>query len=77
VTPVTNVHWFLCGEMYDPQIRLAIRDPKSTALLWAFTEHVQLAILKETRDNNFDQTMAELINDLQGLSASSNNAQKP
>jgi hypothetical protein len=65
------------GDVYDPQIRLAIRDPKTTALLWAFTEHVQLAILKETRNNNFDQSMAELISDLQGLSASSNNAQKP
>jgi hypothetical protein len=62
---------------YDPQVRLAIRDPKTNALLWAFTEHVQLAVLKETRDNNFDQTMAKLIGDLQGLSAASNNALRP
>jgi hypothetical protein len=64
------------GDVYDPQFRLAIRDPKTNALLWAFTEHVQLAVLKETRDNNFDQTMAKLISDLQGLSAPSNKAQK-
>jgi hypothetical protein len=62
---------------YDPQFRLAIRDPKTNTLLWAFTEHVQLAVLKEVRDNNFDQTMEKIIGDLQGLSASSNNAQKP
>jgi hypothetical protein len=58
-------------------VYLKLRDPKTNALLWAFTEHVQLAVLKETRDDNFDQTMAKLISDLQGLSAPSNNAQKP
>ena len=35
----------------EVHFRQAIRDPKTNALLWAFTEHVQLAALKETRDN--------------------------
>lgn len=73
VTEVGAVH----GTSYDPQFRLVIHDPKTNALLWAFTEHVQLAILKETRDRNFDQAMAKIIDDLQGLGASSNNAQRP
>ena len=62
---------------YDPQFRLAIRDPKTNALLWAFTEHVQWAILQRNRDKNFDQTLARIVRDLQGLSASSENANKP
>jgi hypothetical protein len=62
---------------YDPQLRLAIRDPKTNVLLWAFTEHVQWAILRENRQKNFDQTMAKIISDLQDLSAPSNNAQRP
>jgi DNA helicase HerA-like ATPase len=35
----------LAVKPYDPQFRLAIRDPKTNALLWAFTERVQWAIL--------------------------------
>jgi hypothetical protein len=37
---------------YDPQFRLVIRDPKTNALLWAFTEHAQWALLKANRDKN-------------------------
>jgi hypothetical protein len=33
------------GRPYDPQFRLIIREPKASALLWAFTEHVPWAIL--------------------------------
>ena len=62
---------------YDPQFRLAIRDPKTNVLLWAFTEHVQWAILQGNRDKNFDRTMAKIMSDLQSLSALSNNAQRP
>ena len=38
---------------YDPQLRLAIRDPKTNVLLWAFTEHVQWAILKRKPSEEF------------------------
>ncbi len=65
------------GVGYDPQFRLAIRDPKTNALLWAFTEHVQWAIQQGNRDKNFDQTLARIISDLQGLSGSSDTANRP
>jgi len=62
---------------YDPQGRLTIRDPKTNVLLWAFTEHVQWALLRENRQKNFDQTMAKIVSDLQGLSTPSSNAERP
>lgn len=43
---------FLSRTPYDPQFRLIIRDPKSNTLLWAFTEHVQWALLQGNRDKN-------------------------
>jgi len=67
----------LASKPYDPQLRLAIRDPKTNALLWAFTEHVQWAILEGNLDKNFDQTLARIVRDLQSLSASSESANKP
>jgi hypothetical protein len=62
---------------YDPQLRLEIRDPKTNALLWAFTEHVQWAILQGNRDKNFDQAMARILTDVQGLSVSADKSSKP
>jgi hypothetical protein len=56
---------------YDPQLRLEIRDPKSHAILWGFTDHVQWAILKGNRDKNFDLALARLVADTQRLSAPS------
>lgn len=58
------------GRPYDPQIRLVIRDPKTNALLWAFTEHAAWALLQGNRDKNFDQALARIVSDVQGLSAS-------
>ena len=58
------------GRPYDPQFRLVIRDPKTNALLWAFTEHAAWAILQGNRDRNFDQALARIVSDVQGLSAS-------
>ena len=55
----------------DPQFRLEIRDPKTNALLWAFTEHVQWAILEGNRDRNFDLASARIVTDVQGLAARS------
>jgi len=61
----------LAVKPYDPQFRLVIRDPKTNALLWVFTEHVQWAILQGNRDKNFDQTLARIVGDVQQLSAPS------
>ncbi len=61
----------------DPQFRLAIRDPKSNALLWTFIEHVQWAILQGNRDKNFDLALTRLQNDWQGLIARSAAAPDP
>jgi hypothetical protein len=66
----------IAGRPYDPQFRLVIRDPKTNALLWAFTEHAAWAILQGNRDKNFDQALARIVSDVQGLSASAD-ANKP
>ncbi len=55
----------------DPQFRLVIRDPKTNALLWAFTEHVQWAILEGNRDRNFDLAAGRVVTDVQGLTVRS------
>jgi hypothetical protein len=62
---------------YDSLFRLEIRDPKTNALLWAFTEHVQWAILQGNRDKNFDQALSRVVNDVQGLSVSAAALNKP
>lgn len=67
----------LGGRPYDPQFRLVIRDPKTNALLWAFTERAAWAILKGNRDKNFDQALAKIVSDVQGLSATADNSSKP
>lgn len=58
---------FLSRTPYDPQFRLKIRDPKTHTLLWAFTEHVQWAILQGNRDKNFEATLTRIVGDLQAL----------
>ncbi len=60
----------IAGRPYDPQFRLVIRDPKTNALLWSFTEHAAWAILQGNRDKNFDQALAKIVGDVQALSAS-------
>lgn len=54
---------------FDPQFRLVIRDPKTNALLWAFREHLECAILQGNRDKNFDNAAARIVADLQSLAA--------
>lgn len=60
--------------VYDPQLRLVIRDPKTQAVMWGFTEHVQWAILQGNRDKNFDQGMTRIVADVKGLVARGNSA---
>ena len=52
---------------FDPQLRLAIRDPKTNAILWGFTEHSAWAMLKGNRDKNFDLCMTRIVADVQRL----------
>ena len=52
---------------YDPQFRLEIRDPKTNVLLWAFTEHMEWAILQGNRNRNFDQASARVVADALAL----------
>lgn len=46
-----------------------IRDPKTNAMLWTIIEHVQWAVLQSNHDKNFDQALARLVADVQGLAA--------
>jgi hypothetical protein len=55
------------GPTYDPQFRLEIRDPKTNALLWGFTEHMQWAILQGNLNRNFDQASARIVTDVLAL----------
>jgi hypothetical protein len=59
---------------YDPQFRLEIRDPKTDALLWGFTEHAQWAVLQGNRDKNFDLALAKLASDLERVAQTPNSA---
>lgn len=60
------------GSGIDPQFKLTIRDPKTLAALWAFTEHFDFR--HATHDQSFDQAMARIVDDLKKLSASAPNA---
>ena len=55
------------GAALDPQFRLEIRDPKTSALLWAFTEHMEWAILQGNRNRNFDHASARIVTDVLAL----------
>lgn len=52
---------------FDPQFRLAVRDPKTGASLWGFTEHFQWAVLQGNRDRNYDQAINKLANSFLSL----------
>jgi hypothetical protein len=60
------------GNVRDPRLRLAILDPKTHALLWAFSERVATSAgphWKEKREANFDQAIAALLDDMTKLSS--------
>ncbi len=64
------------SDAYDAVFRLEIRDPKTTALLWAFNQHMEWALLKSNRNKNFDIASARIASDVLALAtrASSENA---
>ena len=61
---------FHIGGSGDPILKLAVLDPKSNVLLWAFSEIVPATTgshWKEKRENNFNQALAKLLNEFTGL----------
>lgn len=61
----------LATRHYDPQFRLSIRDPKTSAVLWGLTEHVQWAVRQGNRDKNFEQGLARVVAEVQRIAAQS------
>ena len=61
----------LSSPIYDPQIRLLIRDPKTSAVLWGLTEHVQGALLQGNHDKNFDQAVMRIVAEVQRIATPS------
>jgi hypothetical protein len=51
----------------EPQIRLVIFDPKTHAVLWAFTEPVKQAALSANERKNFKLTLVKVVNDVKEL----------
>ena len=58
-------------------LRLAIRDPKTSVLLWGFAEYVQSAVLKGNRDKEFDRSMGAIVDDVKNLVTQSAATAKP
>lgn len=59
------------GNVRDPRLRLTIFDPRTHAILWAFSERVATSAgphWKEKREANFDQAIAALLDDMTKLS---------
>jgi hypothetical protein len=61
--------WDSAAGLADAQFRLTIRDPKTNAVLWAFAEHVQWAVLQGNRDKNFEEGRARIVCGVQALAA--------
>jgi hypothetical protein len=57
------------GSSDDPQFRLVILDPKTHVVLWTFIEHVPSALLQGSRDKNFDQALAAIVEDIKNLAS--------
>lgn len=53
----------------DGNLHLAIVDPKTHTVLWAFNEFVEFAALKGNRDKNFERALQNIVSDLKGLAA--------
>ena len=57
------------ADAYDALFRLEIRDPKTNALLWAFNEHMEWAMLRSNRNKNFDQASGRIASDVLSLAS--------
>jgi len=60
------------GDSNDAVFRLEIRDPKMNALLWAYNEHMEWAILQGNRNKNFDQALGRIVADMLALGTRAN-----
>ena len=68
--PPTSVNVVKGDAMFpfdDPRFTLTIFDAKTHFVLWSLTEHAAPARLKSNRDKNFDQGLANLVDDLKQL----------
>jgi hypothetical protein len=59
------------GSTQDFQFRVVILDPKSRVVLWAFSESIPQNGNKAKSRQNFDQSMANLVDDLKRLAGQS------
>jgi hypothetical protein len=70
--------WPDTGQADDLQFRLAIRDPKSQAVLWTFVEHVEPAIRISTLEKNINTAATAIVTDVKkmagGVSSSTTTA---
>jgi hypothetical protein len=51
----------------DPQLDLAINEPKSGVTLWSLTEHIDPSGGKAAANRHFDEAVARLVDDLKRL----------
>ena len=61
---------FHIGGSGDPILKLAVLDPKSNVLLWAFSETVPAATgphSQQKREDNFNQALTKVLNDFNSL----------
>jgi len=52
---------------YDPQLSLAILDPKTRIALWSLTEHIQLGSNRQSDNRNFDSAVERIVEKAQML----------
>lgn len=53
--------------IYDPQLVLAINDPRTGLALWTITEHIEPGHDREADNRHFDEAIDRLVTDLERL----------
>jgi len=51
------------------QLRLVMVDPKTNVPLWTIGQHIEVAVRKATAERNFDNAMAQLLNQLKQVTS--------
>ena len=51
--------------IYDPQLRLAINDPRTGLALWTITEHIEPGDDRAADNRHFDEAIDRLVTDLE------------